>query len=482
MVSKIMLTGLLSLFCSVATAQNFVTYDRQNAQLAQRVVDRAEECRHLIATAWFGSELPAWQQPCVMTFRVTSSRGSGATMYQGIRGSEPLGMQMKIEGTLDHLMNDVIPHEVFHLVFASKLGGSPARWMDEGAASTTEQDDTITMMENVFYNNVRSGRAFPANQIMLMRDYPSNAFDFYVQSVSMSRFLIGKRGPQSFFRLAVRQKQTGSWTQSFKEVYGYDSLADFQSDWMTWVSNGSPEFQRDSDLLASMKPIPRGQAPFRPTDQINADMQMMANADCNAPAPRPQQPLQPTQQVKVEVDYEKLAAELAKIPDIRGPQGPAGSDGAKGQDGRDGQPCEITSELVDFIATEASKRVKACDCKDTNPPVTQPVPEGGAGDCACTDEQLDEIARRAAAIVKASSPPTDADARVLYFTSKSCTQCDSTNKRVEELKSRGAPITVITLSEREAETRGVPMIYIPKTDKRIVGLSNVNSYLATVLY
>jgi hypothetical protein len=490
MVSKVMLAIALTFICAVANAQNFITYQRSDPARSQQIVDRAEECRRLIALAWFGQEIPQWSQPCVMTWRLDGSGGGGATQYASVRGTEPSGMKMEISGRWDRLINDVIPHEVFHLVFASKLGSHPARWMDEGGASTTETDETITRMEDAFLRNAQNGRTFPANQIMMMREYPPNMLDFYYQSVSMSRFLIGKRGPQAFFALAVRQKQTNSWTQSFNEIYGYSSLAEFQTDWMGWVSNGSPAFARDADLLANMKPIPRGQAPFRPMDQLQADHQLASNCPPQQSSPA-QQPIvpqpsstPPQQQVKIEIDYEKLANELAKIPDVRGPSGRDGSNGINGTDGKDGEPCEITAELVSFIAEEAAKRIKPCECiGETNPPTTQPQPVAGEkGDCACTDEQLDEIARRAAAILKGSTAPSDADARVLYFTSDSCTQCDAPNKRVAELKSRGAPITVIKLSERDAETRGVPMIFIPKTERRIVGLSNVNAYLATVLY
>lgn len=120
-------------------------------------------------------------------------------------------------------------------------------------------------------------------------------------------------------------------------------------------------------------------------------------------------------------------------------------------------------------------------------PAGPPGPVGPKGDRGpgITEEELAEVARMAAEIVIAQTPtppPTDAQSRVLYFTSVSCTECGRANEMIEALKSRGAPITVIKLSERDAETQGVPMIFIPATDRKIVGLANVVSYLSTVTY
>lgn len=505
MVSTLIRSLLLLLICGVAQGQNFITYQSTDAARAQKIVDRAEECRRLIALAWFGEELPPWSRPCVMTWYTNGTSGGGETSYMGVNGTEPIDMKMKVLGRWENLMDDVIPHEVFHLVFASKIGAHPPRWMDEGAASTTETDRQITLMEDTIVQRLRSAGGFKVNELMQMREYPRDMWGFYVQSVSMSRFLIGKRGPQPFVNLAIRQRQLGSWTNAMREIYGYDSLSAFQNDWLQWVQSGSPNIERDADLMASLKPIPRGQAPFRPTDQIAADMQFAA-ANC-PPQQQPQTTLQPPantpptsqplqQQVKIEVDYEKLAAELAKIPDVRGP---AGQDGVDGMNGKD---CELGPEqvqqLVDMtiqsitpalqeLACKCDPNTRGCDCSDHDPeqPPPQPVPDGGnstGGDCECTDEQMDEIARRAAAILKASMPPTDAENRVLYFTSDSCKECGRANELIQKLKNRGAPITVIKLSERDAETRGVPMIFIPKTERRIVGLANVISYLSTVTY
>jgi hypothetical protein len=134
-------------------------------------------------------------------------------------------------------------------------------------------------------------------------------------------------------------------------------------------------------------------------------------------------------------------------------------------------PADLAKQVADMLASD--DRLKG--------------PKGDRGEQGpsgkVTDDQLDDIARRAAAIVKGTlPPPTDANSRVLYFTSISCTACGRANEMIDALKKRGAPITVITLSERDAETQGVPMIFIPATDRKIVGLSNVVSYLSTVTY
>jgi hypothetical protein len=78
--------------------------------------------------------------------------------------------------------------------------------------------------------------------------------------------------------------------------------------------------------------------------------------------------------------------------------------------------------------------------------------------------------------------PTDADSRILYFTSQGCKECITATEKIEALKAKGAPITIITLSEKDAATNGVPMIFVPKTNRKVIGLANVLSYLTLVTW
>jgi hypothetical protein len=156
------------------------------------------------------------------------------------------------------------------------------------------------------------------------------------------------------------------------------------------------------------------------------------------------------------------------------------------QGGNDCAPCQpldrekLKDEIIKEVIAQIPKPKDGADGKDgPQGPQGPEGPAGPQGDPAYVD--YDRIVSDV--IARLPSPePTDADNRILYFTSRSCTECEAATTKIESLKARGAPITIITLSEVEAATKGVPMIWIPKTERKIVGLANVLSYLTMVTY
>ena len=57
------------------------TVEAPTREVAQRVAERAEECRTAIAKAWLGHELPAWSTPCPVRVRLTAGEAGGLTSF-----------------------------------------------------------------------------------------------------------------------------------------------------------------------------------------------------------------------------------------------------------------------------------------------------------------------------------------------------------------------------------------------------------------
>lgn len=70
---------------------------------------------------------------------------------------------------------------------------------------------------------------------------------------------------------------------------------------------------------------------------------------------------------------------------------------------------------------------------------------------------------------------------ILYYTSRSCTECKNVDAKIDALKNRGWPIVVTRLSPTDARTQGVPRIYVPSKDKHVVGISNCMQYLTSLI-
>ena len=74
---------------------------------------------------WLGQEMPQWPQPCPLRVTVTMNPAGGATSFIYDQG-QVLGQDMHIEGSLERLLNSVLPHEVTHTVFAFRYRRSRA--------------------------------------------------------------------------------------------------------------------------------------------------------------------------------------------------------------------------------------------------------------------------------------------------------------------------------------------------------------------
>ena len=71
--------------------------------------------------------------------------------------------------------------------------------------------------------------------------------------------------------------------------------------------------------------------------------------------------------------------------------------------------------------------------------------------------------------------------RILYFTSNACTACEPLDRKVEEYKAMGLPITIITLQQRDTEVYQVPQVFVPETGKSVIGLREVDVFFSDYL-
>lgn len=80
------------------------------------------------------------------------------------------------------------------------------------------------------------------------------------------------------------------------------------------------------------------------------------------------------------------------------------------------------------------------------------------------------------------TPPTyTSNDLILYYTSRSCSECRSVDERIESMKARGWPIVITRLSPTDAAVQGVPRIYVPSKDRHVVGINNCIAFLSTLV-
>ncbi len=214
--------------------QNFLV-TAPDSQLAQQVGEAAERYRDELAEYWIGHRLPPWPRPCPIRVVAGNLPAQGVTQYQ----QQPVrDFNMEVIGTPRRILDSVLPHEVNHAVLATHFGRPLPRWADEGICTTVEHAEEKAKHEAKLREFLSTRRGIPMNKLFLLKEYPSDMLPMYAQGYSVCRFLIAQSGPQPFIEFLQSYYDTGSWTDNVRRVYGYESLAELQTQWLGWVKSG----------------------------------------------------------------------------------------------------------------------------------------------------------------------------------------------------------------------------------------------------
>ncbi|WP_231617360.1 hypothetical protein [Novipirellula aureliae] len=229
-----------------------------NAQLARTVGDAAERYRDDLSQYWLGRRLPPWSSPCPVRVVAGNLPAQGVTTYNR---SPVRDFQMEVVGTPERILDSVLPHEVTHTVLATHFGRPLPRWADEGIATTVEHPSERQKHEHKLREFLRTRRGIPMNKLFLLTEYPSDVLPMYAQGYSVCSFLIEQRDPETFIAFLEDYMKHPSWTSNIQKHYGYDSLAELQDYWLSWVADGSgpvEKFAKNSALPTnSVQPLPQ---------------------------------------------------------------------------------------------------------------------------------------------------------------------------------------------------------------------------------
>jgi len=222
--------------------QNFIVNAPTQA-IAKQVGDSAETFRNDIAVEWLGEPLQAWAQPCPIQVQVGEKLGAGgATSFVFDRG-EVFGWQMSIQGSLERILDSVLPHEVTHTIFATHFRRPLPRWADEGACTTVEHTSERTKQQQMLIQFLKTGRGISFSSMFAMKEYPADVLPLYAQGHSLASYFIAQGGKQKFLKFVADGLQDENWSRTVQAHYGYDDLRVLQTTWLDWVRNGSPPLQ-----------------------------------------------------------------------------------------------------------------------------------------------------------------------------------------------------------------------------------------------
>ncbi len=223
-----------------AASPNFVAI-AGSPQLAQEVVQAAEQMRRDLALRWLGRELPNWASPCPIRVMAAPNRGAGGkTTFTFVNGTVTQ-WEMEVEGSRERILDSVLPHEITHTVFATHfapLGKPVPRWADEGACTTVEHVSEKSKHDHFLVEFLSNGRGIAFATMFTLRDYPHDIMPLYAQGYSVASFLIAQGGERRFVAFLEDGMQTDDWVTATEKHYAYPGIGKLQSAWNAWVGNG----------------------------------------------------------------------------------------------------------------------------------------------------------------------------------------------------------------------------------------------------
>jgi hypothetical protein len=213
---------------------NFVV-DAPTPELARKIAQTAERQRQQQAKQWLGRELPDWPEPCSIEATVTLGRSGGATSFEFDQG-ELLTLHMHIEGSIERLLDSVLPHEVTHTIFAHHFGRQPPRWADEGGAVLAEAECIRRRQEFLVRQILHTDRAIPLDRLFALRDYPFDRLSLYAEGFSVASFLVARAGRPTFLAFVTDGMDEG-WDEAVRTHYHYRNVQALEHAWHGHLRN-----------------------------------------------------------------------------------------------------------------------------------------------------------------------------------------------------------------------------------------------------
>lgn len=229
---------------------NFVV-DAPTDEIARQVGEAAEYYRCELAKEWLGKPLPRWYRPCPIRVKVGQIGAGGATTFT-FEGGEVFGWNMNVQGTLERILDSVIPHEVSHTIFACYFRRPLPRWADEGAATLVEHESERLRQTKLLNQIIKTNRRIPLRDLLAITEYPKDmqqVLTLYAEGYSLADFLVQQKGDQgkAAYLAFLKDALDHNWTTAFKKHYGYENLDVVEKHWAGWVLAGSPPLRKPDD-------------------------------------------------------------------------------------------------------------------------------------------------------------------------------------------------------------------------------------------
>ena len=179
----------------------------------------------------------------------------GETKFQFMNG-EVLNWNMYVQGSLERILDSVLPHEVNHTIFACHFRRPLPRWADEGAATLfehrSEQIKQLGLLKQVL-NNDRE--YISLQRLLTMKEYPKGyrpMLILYAQGYALADFLVQQGGRAKYLKLMADGERIG-WAEAIRANYYHGGVDELEKNWRSWVLAGMPTMKEPHPDMATAR-------------------------------------------------------------------------------------------------------------------------------------------------------------------------------------------------------------------------------------
>jgi hypothetical protein len=233
--------------------------DAPTAAIAKQVGDAAEKHRSDKAKQWLGKEIPTWPERCPLKVTVTTGGAFGATTFTFDNGKMVIH-SMQVEGSVEWILANVVPHEVTHTVLAHRFRRPLARWADEGIAVLAEDTAAHKRQDKLLRELLASpDQIIPLRRLFATTEYPTDAMGrraLYAEGHSVARFLVDAEDRATLLAF-VDQGMRDGWDKACKTHYKYADVDELERAWLSHVkeqlAKATPEDGKDRSTSSSSR-------------------------------------------------------------------------------------------------------------------------------------------------------------------------------------------------------------------------------------
>lgn len=273
---------LVSLFISTGASvqtRNFVV-SAPTQEVAEQVGRAAEEYRRDLAVFWLGEPLPPWSKPCRISVRPGALGAGGQTTFQFI-GGEVLNWNMYVQGSVERILDSVLPHEINHTIFACHFRRPLPRWADEGAATLFEHRSEQLKQLGLLNQVIKSDREFISlPDLLTMKEYPKGyrpMLILYAEGYALADFLVQQGGRQKYLKFLADGERMG-WSEAIRTNYHHGGVEALQKNWQGWVMAGMPKLTLPRDQMLADADRNRSGSPSRPDIFANVSFEPLVRS------------------------------------------------------------------------------------------------------------------------------------------------------------------------------------------------------------